>query len=193
MNNDEFCIETDCLNASRVELRDQGGISFLIHWEGESSARPEGRWQLDNYVVYIPSIEKRSRDHELILLPKVEVDEDGTAVSPVFFSADNDDDLSNWKECLSDKMEMADRDEAEQKLSMVSGYRSMRVSASTSASTSAHGPAQQSPEDYDVMNVLGKGGFGKVLLVKKKDNANPQLMAMKMMDKAFIVQQQQQQ
>ena len=163
-----------------VELRDKQ----LIHWEKTASQRPEGRWELDNYVLHFPSDATRSRENEFVLMPKVEKDSEGTTVNPVFFCTDDEEQFENWSACLKDLMEMAEHSEAEAKLS--TGGSSMRVSAST-------GRHQQSPEDFDVMNVLGKGGFGKVLLVKRKGKAGGQLMAMKMMDKAFIVQQQQQQ
>ena len=165
-----------------VELREDQ----LIQWEGTSSTMPEGRWKLEDYVLHVPTAETRSRERELILLPNVETNQEGGTVNPLFFCADTDDDFANWKVCLLETcLEMADHVEAERKLGSEYGG-SMLVAASST------GP-QQSPEDYDVMNVLGKGGFGKVLLVKKKGNTNTQLMAMKMMDKAFIVQQQQQQ
>ena len=170
-----------------VELRG----SQLIQWEGSAGFRVgaaghQGKWELENYVLHIPSLESRSRANEFILMPKVELDDEGTKVNPVFFAAEAEEEFSQWKACLQEKMEIADHAEAEQKLSRPGAAGgSMRVSASSSV-------AEQSPEDWDVMNVLGKGGFGKVLLVKKKGSKSNELMAMKMMDKRFIVQQQQQ-
>jgi serine/threonine protein kinase len=174
-----------------VELRG----SQLIHWEGNAgSASHQGKWELENYVLHFPTAETRSRPNEFVLLPKVDTDEEGTVVNPVFFSADSEEDYSQWKACLQEKMEIADHAEAEQKLSLTYGNAGGGGSGSMRVSASSRGP-EQSPEDFDVMNVLGKGGFGKVLLVKKKGSSRTtgELMAMKMMDKAFIVQQQQQQ
>lgn len=164
-----------------VELR---GDRLLL-WDGTGDKTPKGRCKLEDYVLHIPTAQSRSRPNEFVLLPKVDTNAEGTKAKPVFFSADSREDLGLWKACLQEKMESADHAEAEQKLS--SSPASMAVAASS------RGP-EQSPEDFDVMNVLGKGGFGKVLLVKKKRNGrNDELMAMKVMDKAFLLQQQQQQ
>lgn len=42
-------------------------------------------------------------------------------------------------------------------------------------------------EDFDLLKVLGKGSFGKVMLVKKKDDATATLYAMKTLRKAALV------
>ena len=42
-----------------------------------------------------------------------------------------------------------------------------------------------SVDDFDMLKIVGKGAFGKVLLVRKKDNA--QLLAMKILRKAAVI------
>ncbi len=74
-----------------VELRG----SQLIQWEGNAGFRVgasshQGRWELENYLLHIPTAETRSRPNEFILMPKVEIDEEGAKVNPVFFSAETD-------------------------------------------------------------------------------------------------------
>jgi serum/glucocorticoid-regulated kinase 2 len=41
--------------------------------------------------------------------------------------------------------------------------------------------------DFDLLKVLGKGSFGKVMLVKKKDDPNGTLYAMKTLRKAALI------
>lgn len=45
--------------------------------------------------------------------------------------------------------------------------------------------------DFDLLKVLGKGSFGKVMLVKKKDDSSGKLYAMKTLRKATLVQRNQ--
>ena len=51
-----------------------------------------------------------------------------------------------------------------------------------------NGSAMGSPEDFDVMKLVGQGGFGKVFLVKRRgeEESVESLLAMKVMDKAQI-------
>ncbi|KAF0690515.1 Aste57867_18105 [Aphanomyces stellatus] len=49
----------------------------------------------------------------------------------------------------------------------------------------AYGPNAVSLEDFSLIRVIGKGSFGKVTLVRKKDNSK--VFAMKILSKAYIV------
>merc|ERR1711988_1747722 len=42
-------------------------------------------------------------------------------------------------------------------------------------------------EDFDLLKVLGKGGFGKVMLVRKKGDTNGALYAMKVLRKEAVI------
>ena len=42
-------------------------------------------------------------------------------------------------------------------------------------------------DDFDLLKVLGKGSFGKVMLVKKKGDPSNELLAMKTLRKAALV------
>ncbi|EQC30074.1 AGC protein kinase [Saprolegnia diclina VS20] len=49
----------------------------------------------------------------------------------------------------------------------------------------AHAPGAVCLEDFSLIRVIGKGSFGKVTLVRKKDNSK--VFAMKILNKAFII------
>lgn len=51
----------------------------------------------------------------------------------------------------------------------------------------SHYSAKLTIDDFDLLKVLGKGSFGKVMLVKRKNDPNNNLYAMKTLRKAAIV------
>lgn len=165
-----------------MELRE----GQLVQQQRTASRIPKARWKLDAYTLYVRSPETRSREWEFILIPKVAVEgskrEDGQSArrkvtTCVYFNADSGDELDEWRTRLLDHMDESDPAEAERQILNL-----------------APPPVPgQSLDDFDVMNVLGKGGYGMVLLVKKKSNKGNELMAMKKMDKEFIVKKQQEQ
>lgn len=50
-----------------------------------------------------------------------------------------------------------------------------------------HNNRQLTIDDFELLKVLGKGSFGKVMLVKKKDEASNELYAMKTLRKAALL------
>jgi serine/threonine protein kinase len=53
----------------------------------------------------------------------------------------------------------------------------------------SYGPNAVSLEDFSLIRVIGKGSFGKVTLVRKKDNSK--VFAMKILSKSYIVKRKQ--
>jgi hypothetical protein len=73
--------------------------------------------------------------------------------------AENDDDRAQWVDALNNIKEKA--------------------------SKSVPDDAKLTVEDFDLLNVIGKGSFGKVMQVKKKDTQK--IYAMKVLDKKHIL------
>eukprot|EP01039_Chlorochromonas_danica_P011014 gene11014-12262_t len=61
------------------------------------------------------------------------------------------------------------------------------INASTSVGDYSHFNNKLTINDFDLLKVLGKGSFGKVMLVKKKDDNSGTLYAMKTLRKAALV------
>jgi serine/threonine protein kinase len=59
------------------------------------------------------------------------------------------------------------------------------ASASSASANAAHGGNKMSVTDFDLLNVVGKGSFGKVMQVRKKDTGA--IYAMKVLSKKHIV------
>lgn len=59
--------------------------------------------------------------------------------------------------------------------------------ASSDDFSALSGDSKLTMDDFSILKVLGKGAFGKVMLVKKKDDKNNTLLALKTLRKAEIV------
>ena len=81
---------------------------------------------------------------------------------------------------------MAKAKQAEADAAKSSGSGEKAV-GTTAASVSATPEAKISLNDFDIIKVLGRGAFGKVMLVKKKVDATSTLYALKSLKKADLV------
>jgi hypothetical protein len=171
-----------------VELR---GTKLSCCFDNEDGGEVKGVYDLSKYDLFMPQPEQVKRDRVFMFIPKPDTEpgESGAAAKAHYFSAETDDEFDKWSVQLRKQMAMASEAAALSTISLSTTFGSV----SSRASTTGGELAGVSPEDFDVMNVIGKGGFGKVLLVRRKP-AGPdgQLLAMKMMDKTFIIQQEQQ-
>jgi hypothetical protein len=200
--------ESDAFDRDRPQWKKRWlevrGDELSCCFDNATGGEVKGTWSLSEYelalfpgqqaavarrervIALIPKPEESSGKARLLRKPSQRAVTEGEAPlpsAPVIFSAEDDEEFNKWSRVLKSKMAMADEGAASE--SMCSSFGTPR-----SMVDSGGGTAEVNAGDFDVMNVIGKGGFGKVLLVQRKPERT--LLAMKVMDKAFILQQEQQ-
>ena len=166
-----------------VELR---GLEML-HYESEGD-HPSGCWNLSDYTMCLPQLPHAHREREIILVPTStfkQLQEDreaGGTGSPAkedqsaavageshLFCALSDDVFLAWKKALEAAAMAVATPEQLMVLPSVIGPWGLLASLGQSFSGGAvelDAPGI-TPESFDVMRLVGQGGFGKVFLVKR--------------------------
>ena len=184
-----------------VELRGRE----LLHYESAGN-HPAGCWNLTEYTLCLPQLPEAHREFEFIVVPTgalaalAEAAANG-APSPdtegiVYhcFSAattGTEDDkgvFDLWRRALEKLMPVATPDQMAVLPAIVGQWGLLATLGRSFSGTPDH-PGMMRPDDFDVMRLIGTGGFGKVFLVKKRDIDDAPLLAMKVMDKAKILEQ----
>lgn len=188
-----------------VELR---GLEML-HYESEGD-HPSGCWNLSDYTLCLPQLPNAHREREIILVPTStfkQLQEEGSgsptkqeqfaavAGESYAFCALSDDVFLAWKKALEAAAMAVATPEQLMVLPSVIGPWGLLASLGQSFSGGAVDIAATgiTPESFDVMRLVGQGGFGKVFLVKRlgEEEDLENLLAMKVMDKAKILEENQ--
>ena len=178
-----------------VELR---GLEMMCY--ETAGDHPSGCWNVADYTLCLPVLPNAHRDREFILVPtSAWTDgEDGsgeaatTGAAHIFCAPSNDSYLA-WRKALGNAGAGIATAEQLAKLPSIVGQWGVLASLGQSfgglGSAASIGQSMGSPEDFDVMKLVGQGGFGKVFLVKRRgeEESLENLLAMKVMDKAQIL------
>ena len=176
-----------------VELR---GLEMLCY--ERAGDHPSGCWNVADYTLCLPVLPNAHRDREFILVPTSAWtdDKDGSdddATTAHIFCAPSSDSYLAWRRALGNAGAGMATAEQLAKLPSIVGQWGVLASLGQSfgglGSTASIGQAMASPEDFDVMKLVGQGGFGKVFLVKRRgeEESLENLLAMKVMDKAQLL------
>ena len=128
-----------------------------------------GFWNLLDYTLYLPQPPQSHRPHELVLVPSMR-DSSGSAFH--CFAATNEDAYRLWTEKLAGGCTTVASPQLHRGLEAIVGGWGLSLLSSSSSQT----PLQRElairlvPEDFDVMKMLGQGGFGSVMLVRRKES-----------------------
>jgi hypothetical protein len=200
---------------SWVQLHENAlGDPTLVHYDS-SVTWPKGTFNLNHYFVYFPSPTERAREYEIALLPRpprARTASEAELREKVahFFCAEDQEQFQKWRAKLSVKGdeiteevgEIRYRKFRQQRVETGSKYsppvqvlshrRPRNTSSDGATAAAAAGSTAQAEtggvahlHDFDILNVLGEGAFGKVLLVRHRGEKKQ--YAMKMMLKADIV------
>lgn len=166
----------------------------LQYWDSENKL-PAGDFDLRQYQLYFPPPNAIHREREIILVPNQIVEVQHSASSgacanlvPRSLCADDDEQFERWKAALIEITYVQEEQFVPQLAMTVSdeGEVMIETLAIADADTGSEIKDEKvSLEDFDMLSVIGKGGFGKVLLVRKKDTREK--FAMKVLLKDFII------
>ena len=182
----------------------------LVHYDPDSTW-PKGTFKLSHYFVYFPPPAERSREFEIALLPRPPVSRsvEEAELRPTtahYFCAESEKDYEDWRRKLrenGDEIEAAGgevqyrkwrtnptaKDGGGQPVQVPSQRRrrpdrDRDGDAPTRAGVAEPPDGQHGLQDFDILNMLGEGAFGKVLLVRHRTEKKQ--YAMKVMLKEAV-------
>eukprot|EP01052_Picozoa_sp_SAG31_P005908 SAG31_NODE_267_length_18790_cov_3.661655_7_plen_486_part_00 len=183
----------------------------LIYWDSSKEQR-EGSFNVENYELFFPVWPEAHREYEIILVATGYADDQRKRHSQ-YLCADDEPTFNAWKEAFKAKMRMGNDTQNQGRMLASVNYKrtksrleivSPRIGNIDEGSlVTPKVDRKLCPEDFDVQNVIGKGGFGKVLLVtrrspgqgaallKTRSGTPKQLLAMKIMSKEYLIMQDQ--
>jgi serine/threonine protein kinase len=195
---------------SWVQLHENAaGDPTLVHYDS-SVTWPKGTFNLNHYFIYFPKPTESLREYEIALLPRPPQTRTASEAelrekTAHYFCAEDEKQFQKWRAKLSQKGDEITHEVGELR------YRECRQQRSADASSNYSPPVQvlshRRPtartggvggagrrsqnagvahlHDFDILNMLGEGAFGKVLLVRHRGEKKQ--YAMKMMMKDAIV------
>mmetsp|Transcript_21157 Transcript_21157/g.59545 ORF Transcript_21157/g.59545 Transcript_21157/m.59545 type:complete len:460 (+) Transcript_21157:176-1555(+) len=141
-----------------------------LHYSKQQGGQVLGTMELKGSIVKVHSDPKRKNCFEI-----------GTETRVYLLMADSEKDMQDWiSACKSEQQRIEGR-----------GAAVSEEKKETAASAKPAPVEQQKPkdrvaiEDFELLTVIGKGSFGKVLQVRKKDNSR--IYAMKVLNKKNIM------
>jgi RAC serine/threonine-protein kinase len=149
-----------------------------LHYSKTKNSQNLGIISLQN-AKEIKSVEYKKRKNMLMVT---------TPERTFYMQADTEKERDSWVKCLCSSRDSFKSSPAAATSSSPAASSSSSGTVSSpkpAAPAQAPAPKEVNMEDFDLMKVIGKGSFGKVLLVKKRDTKKT--YAMKILNKKAII------